>query len=136
MLLRQLRWAILWAIFILVVCLMPGSSVPKYDLFSRLHADKLVHVFIFGVLLVLLMKGLLRQDNSNFLRQRALFTAFAVAVIYGAITELLQEFIASGREGDLGDLAANTIGAILGAVWMHWGEARKTHFGERQERYF
>ncbi len=128
---RRPGFAIAWAILILMVCLMPGSAVPRYGFLSDLPLDKLVHAILFGVFFVLLVKWARGQAAHLDLRQHAFLAGFAIAVIYGGIIELLQETMALGREGDLPDLLADVVGVILGMAYLRWGEAKLMHHRER-----
>jgi len=116
--------ALLWALFILVLCLMPGQALPTWEWADLLSLDKPVHAILFGVFFVLLTTGLRRQQRWPFLREQAMVVAITVAVAYGALTELLQELPMLGRRGDLLDLAANAFGTLLGVVYLRWREAR------------
>jgi VanZ family protein len=134
MFLRRLRFAIMWAALILVVCLMPGSVVAQYDIFVDLRLDKWAHAFLFAVFYVLLVKGLRRQTTYEDLQHHAVLASFTVAVMYGGFVELLQEMMQLGRMMDVADMVANTVGVILGSVYLRWGEAwvmSRRHLWER-----
>jgi hypothetical protein len=120
MLLQGLRPALAWALMILVLCLMPGSAVPSWDWTELLNIDKPVHAVLFGVLLVLLVRGFRTLERPEWLRDRPVPWAFAVTVVYGALTELMQQLEALGRHGDLNDLIADAVGAGLGWGYLRW----------------
>ncbi len=132
----HLRFALIWAALILLICSLQGSSIPEHGFFARFHIDKIIHAVIFAVLCVLLAKGFVRQENSMLLSRHALVISFVTASLYGCSMELLQELSGLGRTGEWADVAANTAGAILGAVYFRREEVRKRHFGERSGRYF
>ncbi len=136
MFLRQLRFAFIWAGLILVLCLVPGSVVMQPGFFDKLPVDKVVHALLFGVLYVLLVKGLERQTGYPLLQRHAVLVGFTIAVLYGGATELIQEWMQLGRRGDLADMLANTIGVILGMAYLRWGEVRMMYYRKRWERYF
>ncbi len=131
MFLRSLRAAFIWAVIILVITLMPGDNVPDIGLFERFHLDKAVHAFLFAVFIVLLAKGFRLQTAFPDLQRHALLSAFTIAVFYGGMTEFLQEVLDLGRMGDLSDLLADIAGAIIGAVYVRWGEAKVARAIER-----
>ena len=60
--LRSFRWALAWALCILVLCLMPGRALPSWDWFDLLSLDKLVHAGMFGTLTVLLAGAFQKRD--------------------------------------------------------------------------
>jgi hypothetical protein len=117
---RGLRPAIAWALLILVLCLMPGEAVPSWDWTDLLNLDKPVHAVLFGVLLVLLVQGFRTARAEAFRPARPLLVAFVLTVVYGALTEWMQQLEALGRHGDLNDLVANTVGALLGMIYLRW----------------
>lgn len=119
--LKIFRWVLLWALCILALCLIPGSSLPEWDWFSLLDLDKLVHAGMFGALTVLLADALRKRDNLS----RYVLMAFLLSVTYGIATELMQGLEAMGRRTDPGDVVANTIGALIGVVYVRWRERRK-----------
>ena len=119
---RRLRPAIVWAIFVLVVCLMPASSVPGMGFFSRFHLDKLIHVFLYGGLSFLLVKGFTSADGR--IGNGTIAFAVLATIGYGGAIELLQEIPILRRSAELGDLVADIAGAILGAVIVRWGAGR------------
>lgn len=92
---------------------MPGSAVPAGNWLAKLHVDKLVHAFLFGVFLVLLVHGFRRQQRWLDLRTHAMLAALCIAVSYGVFTELLQEITNLGRRGDMKDMLANTVGCLI-----------------------
>ncbi len=111
--LRNFRWALAWALCILVLCLMPGRALPSWDWFDLLSLDKLVHAGMFGTLTVLLAGAFQKQGT----RGSFLPLAVGISASYGLGTEFLQGLEALGRRTDLNDMIANTVGAILGALF-------------------
>ena len=111
--LRTFRWALAWALCILVLCLFPGRALPSWDWFDLLSLDKLVHAGMFGTLTVLLAGAFQQQGTRN----SFLPLAVGVSAAYGLGTEFLQSLEVLGRRTDLNDMIANTVGAILGALF-------------------
>ena len=102
------RIAILWAMIILVACLMPGKEIPQVNVPL---ADKWVHFVLFGTQTILLLWS---QPAG---RKQIATGAFSVA-LFGVIVEVLQ-WITNPflhRQFDVGDIAANIIGVVLGAI--------------------
>ena len=110
----RFRWALLWALLILVLCLMPGAALPAWHWADLFSVDKLVHAGLFAVQARLVLRAAGRQGRAD-----ALPWLLAV-VAYGGALELLQMLPALGRRGDWNDLAANTLGALLGWGWHRW----------------
>lgn len=113
---KSLRPALLWAIFILIICGIPGQHLPRLDFLSWLRPDKLVHLFVFGVLSYLLISGFLKQESVHTLKTNPYRWAVLLSVGYGIGIELLQEYLFIGRTGDVRDAIADAIGAVAGWV--------------------
>lgn len=112
-------WAVLWSLGILVLTLMPASDVPSWPLADRLHVDKFVHAFLFGVqgmLLGLALAGMCTWQSPA----RPLVVGLLLAILYGALIELLQESMGEGRHGDAWDLLADSMGALIGYAYLRW----------------
>jgi len=118
MFLKPMRPALLWAAFILIICAVPGENLPRLDFFAWLRPDKLVHLFIFGTLCFLLVKGFMKQEAFHLLRASPKSVAVLSSIAYGIVIELLQEYFFSGRTGDVRDVIADAIGAFAG-LWCY-----------------
>lgn len=117
-------WAppVLWALLILVLCLMPGRTLPQWDWADLFSLDKPVHAVLFGVFTVLLGRAFRLTKRNGPL----LLWAVLLSVAYGIGTELMQQLQALGRHGDVNDAIANTLGALAGAfyLWRRWNRER------------
>jgi VanZ family protein len=105
---------ITWWCFILVLTLAPGNYFPKVGSFWNLFKpDKLIHLFIFGVLAYLLLLGSSKQYRAA--RKRYIVVIpLAVTLFTGIITELLQAGLPIGREASIYDTIANFTGCFTG----------------------
>lgn len=101
--------ATLWALLILVVCLVSPNYIPvvKFELFSP---DKIAHALMFGILCLLLIWGL---NKNNFLSYKNMFLLTLSTIAYGALIELLQMISRNGRSFDVDDIIANGFGALI-----------------------
>ncbi len=113
---------LLWALLILVLCLMPGRALPRWDWADLLSLDKSVHAVLFGVLTVLLGRAFRSSGRTGPL----LAWSVLLSVGYGLATEAMQQLQALGRHGDVNDAIANTLGAVAGAVHLgrRWNRER------------
>lgn len=116
---RFLRLAIAWALVIAFLCLTPGKALPQWEWADLLSVDKLVHMLLFGMLSYLLARGFRDRSSNTWTDARVLFVAGLLSFVYGALMEVLQETPGLGRNGDLVDLTANTLGAVVGAYLVH-----------------
>ncbi len=105
-----------WALIIaaIVVCLMPGRSLPETGV-----SDKFEHMLLYAGLMVWF--GGLYPRNRYWLIALLLF-------VMGVAIEIAQETMNLGRTGDVRDVVANTTGVIIGLVfsvaglggWAQW----------------
>ncbi|MFN8277054.1 MAG: VanZ family protein [Chitinophagales bacterium] len=95
--------ALIWALFILWMCLKPASTLP---LAPFPHFDKLVH-FLFYAILASLTDFAFRKKPIVQQRQKIFLTASA----YGLLIEVLQETCTRDRHFDWTDAAVNALGA-------------------------
>ena len=110
--------SLIWALFILLLCALPGSVIPELTFLDWLKPDKLVHLFLFGVLSFLLIKGLAEQTAQKFFYSNPKVLSILISALYGVFIELLQEFIFTSRHGDVYDAIADAIGALIG-LWVY-----------------
>ncbi len=107
--------AIIWALIILVLMLMPGQHVPRVDKYFLPAPDKFAHVFVFMLLVFLMIRGFRKQSRFFGLRKRAVQFSIMIAGIYSLILESLQ-LISPERTVDVFDATANLGGCLLGLI--------------------
>lgn len=101
--------ALLWVIFILIMCLMPTQSESKsLPLFEGF--DKLVHTGLFFVLTVLLFYGKAQQQLSYQCGLLTLVKMILLTAILGGGIELLQWKVFTYRSGEWWDLFSDMVG--------------------------
>lgn len=96
----------IWLFMVLVISVIPASG-PETDL----PLDKIVHFVLYGLTSILLFRYFIRNTSSR----KAFYRAVALAVIYGAVMEVVQYFLPY-RSFSLGDIAANSAGAFLACL--------------------
>lgn len=111
---------LLWTIFIVVICLIPGDNLPESSFFGDLPIDKIVHFLLYFVLFILMYVGF----NKMEIKYSGLITFF-YCLILGVVIEILQENFFKGRSGDIFDVLANVSGALCGwlsyiFVFLNW----------------
>lgn len=102
--------AILWTIFVLILCSFPGKYIPVISWLEILSFDKWVHLTIFYILTFLWLNTFFVQEKWNRLN-KLLIVIFCV--LYGGILEYLQSIVFSHRSADYLDFIANSIGCLL-----------------------
>lgn len=95
----------------LTVCLLPGKELP--------HAfelnDKAGH---------LLGHGLMAVYFAGLVPQRRWWKVFVFLLVFGIVVETAQHYMNLGRQGDVRDVIANSVGALLGLLLARLGLAR------------
>ena len=110
--------AFAWAIFVLLLCGLPGDDFPELTFLEWLKPDKIAHLVLFGVQCYLLIKGFSSQNIFQLLNKNAIILAFLISISYGGIVEILQNYVFIHRSGDIRDAVANAIGAFIG-LWIY-----------------
>jgi VanZ family protein len=105
--------AIVWLIFIFIICLANGSHFPKNDWLHGMHIDKIVHGIIYFIQFILFAKGSLYYANRTEVPARIVEGYLLICGIVGALIEYLQSNFSNNRTFDVWDMAANVVGAII-----------------------
>lgn len=96
----------------MVLMFLPGNDIPPTDWLHINYFDKLVHTAIFGLMGFLFSWPLLTSGLNN-KRQQRYFIIITLAVsIWGFAAELIQKYWIPGRNYDIFDWIADTIGAF------------------------
>lgn len=110
----QLVWHLRWALFLTALiwflCLVPPETLEVPTL---INGDKVFHFFIFGLLSLFVIYGLVRQQRSRRLRDGAYGYAVVYCALNGFLVELVQHFFVVNRSGDWLDWLFDTTGALL-----------------------
>ncbi|PTQ95896.1 hypothetical protein C8P68_105407 [Mucilaginibacter yixingensis] len=104
--------AVLWALFILVMCSVSLGTVGDSHLFFT-GFDKVTHCGLFFVMVVWITKGMIRKNGALQINYSQAAIALLLSVAYGGAIELAQAFIFTWRDGDWGDMASDVIGASM-----------------------
>lgn len=124
MFLKHIKWAMLWALFILILCGIPGRDIPHISFLELLSFDKFVHAGVFFVLILLTVRGSALQTRFSFLSQYPNVISGLLCVLYGGILELLQDAVFEERSADLYDFIANSFGVLIGLMFYSKLEQR------------
>jgi glycopeptide antibiotics resistance protein len=120
MFLKHTKWAMLWALLILILCGMPGKDIPHISFLELLSFDKFVHASIFFVFILLSIRGFVVQTRYPKLRTSAKPIAFAICVAYGGSMEIMQGTLFIDRSADIYDFVANSFGCSMGWIFYEW----------------
>ena len=114
-----LPFAVEWTLATLSALFVPGDYIPDSSL---LEADKLVHFLLFAGFAGFWMIAL---DGKL---PRAWVYVLILGIAYGVLTEVAQQFMEGGRQGDPLDAVADSLGVIAGVgafrLWRHFHPRR------------
>jgi hypothetical protein len=105
---------IAWFLFVLVLICLPGEDVPEEPGWLNIpEFDKIVHAALFGGIVfwfcMPFKKSTIAKPNKL-----NLFIKIGIAtIVWGITTEYIQKFFIEGRQFDLVDWAADSIGAVI-----------------------
>jgi len=109
--------AILWFLFSFYLLTLPGSSLPKFGFLEKIHADKIVHVCMFAILVLLFLIPFKEHWQKKSFIKTAIF--FSVLMLgYGIAMEFVQEKFIPNRSFELSDIAADGVGSFLPLIWL------------------
>lgn len=106
--------ALCYTCIISVLFFMPSPELPKIN-FSV--ADKIVHGFIYFVLINMWLLYFYRKMDYRFNAKWILILLFSI-LLYGIIIEILQGLFTASRSADIFDVAANFVGSLLGIIFF------------------
>ena len=124
MFLKHTKWAMLWALLILILCGIPGRDIPHISFLELLSFDKFVHAGIFFVLILLSTRGFVLQTTFNKVHQNPKMIALLICVAYGGLLEIMQGTIFEERSADVYDFIANSFGCVMGLIMYAWIEKK------------
>jgi len=117
--LYHLPWQLLF-IIIFILSSIPGDRLPERE-FNL--ADKIAHFLLFGLLGLLLARGL-AESRNDFWRERYVLWSILIAISYGIIDELHQSFI-PGRYTSFSDCIADCLGIVVFVyIYKIWRERK------------
>jgi VanZ family protein len=108
---------IAWFLIVMVLLFAPGNQLPSNKWLGDIQLDKLVHAGEFGLaaLIFMIPVGLSKMEK----REKLLYFArIALAIsIWGLASEFIQKYWAIGRNFDLIDWLADSIGALIAYLY-------------------
>lgn len=104
---------VFWTLIMLVLTLFPGDVLPKTGLFSY---DKVGHFGMFGGWTFFL--GLYLMAYKKIISINLLLL-LATGVFFGILIEFLQFIMPLGRVASLGDVIANSLGALTACICLY-----------------
>jgi VanZ family protein len=114
---RRLIPAIAWFIVSLILLCLPGSALPKYSFLATIHADKWVHIFMFGVLCFLFCRAVNTISLPTKNAEKHFVLIMLMGIAYGIVMEFVQKWWIPNRSFELTDILADATGCVLG--WLY-----------------
>jgi VanZ family protein len=106
--------SLIWTGLIFFLLTVRTDNIQSVPIFGLKHLDKVVHVFLFGVLFLLWARFL---AGKTALRRTHLLGMFLGVTAYGIGMEFYQDLFTT-RAFELADILADTAGAALGMVYV------------------
>ncbi len=132
---RLMSKAYLVAFTIMVVCLMPSTTIPSPEI-SWEYMDKLVHVIIYIPLAWTLYYGFKYQNRFFLLKENTFLFALIIASLYGALMEFLQFVLTQDRAAEFLDIIADMVGVLIGLLTSKVGVALILFWNKQWNKYF
>lgn len=112
--LKYQRWAIFWALVILVLCniKLPEGNTKNGFLFEGY--DKMAHLGFFYVLSILLFYGKINFQHNYSFRSLTILKIVIISAVLGGGIELLQWKVFTYRSAEWWDFGCDMIGAAMG----------------------
>ena len=99
---------------ILVLTGLPGSLFPKVK--PMIGLDKVAHMLMYMGFAFATLWGYRKPfvERGKDYQKKALWITLAISILYGALTEVMQETLIPTRTGSYYDWIADIIGGVLG----------------------
>ncbi len=106
--------AVLWTVFIFIICSIPGSQIPKPNFLNIPNLDKWAHLILYTIWAYILSKSY--HNESKLSKKDALVKVVAFGLELGGTIEIYQHYLIPNRSGELLDFVADAFGVALGIV--------------------
>ncbi len=103
---------LLWAGFIAVLTLIPGSALRSPKLLTFSHADKIVHLIFYTILAYLLLRATKKSKTPPKTKNMIL----VLVITYGIALEYAQKYTNMSRSFENLDIIANIGGVFVGML--------------------
>lgn len=108
-----------WIILIFAVLSIPPNHVPRFEILDMPHLDKLVHTGLFFVFAILNSFAATKQTRRKWKQLGVYLAVFAVGILAGSTTELMQYYFFPYRIASVSDMIFNIFGTIFGIfMWV------------------
>lgn len=106
-----------WTVLTIVLLCLPGSAFPGGGFFNIPHLDKVIHVILFGGVTIFWCLYFMQKGGTR--NWKMIVFAIALSTIaLGICMEFVQLNFVANRAFDMGDIAANTLSALVFAAFF------------------
>lgn len=106
--------AIIFFLFTFLLFTIPGKEIPQFKWGDIIKVDKLVHVGLFFILLILLSFPFNNTTLTTKLRLKWFLIFTISAILYGIAIEYVQKYFILNRTFSVLDIIADAFGCIAG----------------------
>ena len=118
-------WAILWAIIMMTLLLLPPDNLPSGNYFPGF--DKLVHTGCFYLLTTLILFGRVIDTKRRAGKWKTFFIALISASFFAFLTEGAQMYFTNSRHAEWWDIFADYVGigmALFSYLLLYYRRAQ------------
>src|SRR6478609_10403519 len=107
---------VLWFLLSCVAFFLPGAALPDNDWFGKIELDKIIHIGLFAVMILLWCLPLFQRPAFTSRIPSLLIIIPSAFFGYSILVEFIQHFFIPGRSFDLMDILADALGCVVGFV--------------------
>lgn len=114
---KNLLPGFIWSVIILILSGVPGNYVPVvFSFLDWISPDKLVHIIMYSVLVFVFLRGLRKQNSNREISKKTIYLVLSISIVFGGITEVLQNIVFTRRDGNVYDFLADIVGCAIGLM--------------------
>lgn len=114
---KNLLPGFIWSVIILILSGVPGNYVPAvFSFLDWISPDKLVHIIMYSVLVFVFLRGLRKQNSNRGISKKTIYLVLSISIVFGGITEVLQNIVFIRRDGNVYDFLADIVGCAIGLM--------------------
>lgn len=107
-----------WLILCTILFTLPASAFPSEKWYTKIPLfDKWVHIGLISILSFLFCWGIYKRKNNAEKNYRNFILTGVICLAYGIMIEFIQRYFIPNRSFDIGDIAADGVGALLGVFY-------------------
>ncbi|MBC7829867.1 MAG: VanZ family protein [Chitinophagaceae bacterium] len=109
-----------WTLFTIILLCLPGSTFPGGGFFNIPHLDKVVHVILFGGIVIFWSLYYLQKNTIMKNWHTTVVCIGICAITLGICMEYIQFNYIPNRAFDKGDIIANSVSAIVFGLFFYF----------------